>query len=308
VITGHIAYLGPRKGSFFYDKYFDELNLNLMPKKSLLITFGCSWTYGIGAGYDENMTEDFYTNNIRWSHELCYEHSWRKIVLEHFDIKGLNFAVGGSSNLRQFKYARNFFISDEWKNIKNSYENIVVLWGITTTERTYMWCNDEDKLCDIYLNQDKHKGSVNEVLNRIKNLFDSDKLAIAINKCSYNYENEIDQLTKEILFWDNFFDLNNIPIIWFDTFNSHEYTTKIKNLIDYQEKKRDILYYLCKLHVKNNPKILDEDRLSYGSFYGNDNFFFAVRNKILNPYSFHPTKEQYKNIGLYFIEKLKSYF
>jgi hypothetical protein len=279
-----------------------------MSKKSLLITFGCSWTYGIGAGYDESMSEDFYTENVRWSHELCYEHSWRKIVLEHFDIKGLNFSVGGSSNSRQFKIAKNFFINDEWKNIKNSYENIVVLWGITTTERIYMWCNDENKSCDIYLNQDRHKGSINEVLNRMKNLFDSDKLAIAINKCSYNYENEVNELTNEILFWNNFFDLNNIPIIWFDTFNSHDYTSKIENLINYQERKRDILYYLCELHAKNNPKILEEDKLSCSSFHGADYFFYAVRNKLLNPYSFHPTKEQYKNIGLYFIEQLKSYF
>lgn len=279
-----------------------------MPKKSLLITFGCSWTYGIGAGYSEGMSEDFYVKNIRWSHQLCYEHSWRKIVLEHFDIKGLNFAVGGSSNSRQFNIAKEFFISDEWKIIKNSYDNIVVLWGITTTERIYMWCNDQNKICDIYLNQDKHKGSINQIINKVKELTDGDRLAIAINKCSYNYNNEVNQLTKEILFWNNFFDLQNIPIIWFDTFNSHEYTSEIKNLIDYQEKRRDILYYLSKLHMKNNPKILEDDKLSYNAFFTNDYFFYAVRNKVLNPYSFHPVKEQYKNIGLYFIEKLKSYF
>jgi len=305
VISGYIVYSGGPKGPPFL---INNFYYNNIMKKSLLITFGCSWTYGIGAGYKEGMSESYYTENIRWSHELCYENSWRKLVLEHFDIKGLNFSVGGSSNLRQFKTARNFFISDEWKKLKSDYDNIVVLWGLTTTERVYMWCEDENKFCDIYLNQDRHKGSIREIFSRLKDIFDSDRLAMTINKCSYNYENEVNELTKEVLFWNQFFNLNNIPVIWFDTFNSHKYTSKIKNLIEYDKDKRDILYYLCDLHLKNNPQILSEDELSYESFNNANFFFYAVRNKILNPYSFHPTKEQYENIGLYFIEKLKNYF
>lgn len=250
--------------------------------KSLLITFGCSWTYGIGAGYEEGMGEDFYTDKIRWSEELCYEHSWRKIVLDNLNIKGLNFSVGGSSNEKQFKFAKEFFISNEWESIRKQYDNIIVLWGLTTTERTYLWCNDTNNYEDIFLHDEKMKE--NKVMMRIgkrntkKELVSfSEQLAVIINKLSYNYENEVDQLTTNVLFWNYFFKSIGVKNIWFDTFDSHPYTEKIENLIDYDKPFRDILYKLCAWHLQKNSNIFDKDKVSKGAFYAKDHFLYAVK-------------------------------
>jgi hypothetical protein len=281
--------------------------------KSLLITFGCSWTYGIGAGYEEGMNEEFYTDKIRWSEELCYEHSWRRIVLDNLNIKGLNFSVGGSSNQKQFKFAKEFFISDEWNSIKNEYDNIVVLWGLTTTERTYMWCNDVDSYQDIFLHDERRK--FNKIISPVGNKFIkkerisfSEQLELVINRLSYNHDNEVEQLTNNILFWNYFFKAIGIKNIWFDTFDSHQYTSDIENLIDSDNQERDLLFKLCSWHIEKNPDILETDKLSKGAIVTHDYFLYAARNKIINPYSYHPVKSQYRLIGEYFTKQLRPYF
>ena len=40
----------------------------------------------------------------------------------------------------------------------------------------------------------------------------------------------------------------------------------------------------------------------------NNNFEYAEKNGLINSYSYHPKKDQYKIIGEYFIRKLKKYF
>lgn len=271
-----------------------------MSNNSILITFGCSWTFGIGAGYEDGMDQDFYEKNIRHNSELNWEYSWRKIVSEYFNVKNLNFSAGGSSNQRQFKEARNFFISEEWNDILKVYDNIIILWGITSTTRNYMYCRDLRLYKDLYLNLEGLKDK-----NLFKNLgfnFYEDKLAIALAKWSYDEEIEIENLEQDIIFFNKFLSqYPNVKNFWFDTFNHHSYTKKIENFIDYDLKNRDLLSYLLRRYLKENN--LTDLNIKYWEV-----FEYAKKFGVLNPFSFHPKKESYKKISEYFISKLKPYF
>ena len=77
-------------------------------KKTLLITFGCSWVYGVGVNYEEGMSIDEYKPNA-WDEELCEEYSFRGLIKKNLNVDHINFAQGGSSNQRQFRIAKTFF-------------------------------------------------------------------------------------------------------------------------------------------------------------------------------------------------------
>lgn len=261
---------------------------------TVLITFGCSWTYGIGAGYLPGMDVDYYENEVRYNKELCYEFSWRKIVKEHFNCDHINFSRGGSSNERQFRYAREFFCSNTWKKLSSSGKNIIVLWGITVTDRKYMWVNDENCIAELFLSDE----------NILSKRSDRDKLSLVVAKLSYNVDHEIRELERNIKFWDNFFSMHpNVKNFWFDTFVTHEYKHMSPNMIydkstefsTVSEPRRDLMHVICSNFNKKYNR-----RLNY--------FVYAVDNKLLNPYSFHPTRQSYKVIADFMIDKLKYYF
>ena len=106
-----------------------------MKSRIALITFGCSWTYGVGAGYKEGMLESEF-KNIAWNDEICGELSFRGILSKKYDLHNINFSQGSSSNQRQFRRAMEFFLSSKFEKIQNDYAKIIVLWGITSTARS----------------------------------------------------------------------------------------------------------------------------------------------------------------------------
>ena len=70
-------------------------------KKTLLITFGCSWTFGEGAGCEPGMSLKEY-DKIRYSSDYAWDFGWRRYVVEHFDVDHVNLGESGSSNQKQF--------------------------------------------------------------------------------------------------------------------------------------------------------------------------------------------------------------
>lgn len=252
---------------------------------NILITFGCSWTFGEGSGYIDGMSESEY-NKIQHDPKICYENSWRKVLVDYYNLTHINFSVSGSSNQRQFKTAREYFVTEEWKKlIANPKNNIVVLWGITSTYRNYFWCKDTKRYENIFYK-----------LDGIKSQYDKyeDKLAEAMMSWSYVKEVEVEVVKNEILFFNQYFKLIGIKNIWFDTFNSLDYKEKFDNFLDQDIENRDLLSMLCYEHAKK--------------LVLNKNFKYAEENGLINLISFHPKKEQYKIIGEYFIRKLKKYF
>jgi hypothetical protein len=256
---------------------------------NILITFGCSWTFGEGSGYVDGMSEVEY-KKIQHDPKICYENSWRKVLVDHYNLVHINFSVSGSSNQRQFKTAREYFVTEKWKKlINNPKNNVVVLWGITSTYRNYFWCKDTRRYENIFYNL---KGDKIEYNNY------QDKLAEAMLKWSYNREVEVEVIKNEILFFNHYFNLVGVKNLWFDTFNFINYGEKFNNFLDESLEQRDLLSMLCYEHArKSNIKLILDN-----------NFKYAEESGLINSFSYHPKKDQYKIIGEYFIRKLKKYF
>ncbi len=274
-------------------------------KKTLLITLGCSWTFGEGAGCEKGMNAKEY-EKIRYSSEYAWEFGWRRYVVEHFDVDHVNLGESGSSNLKQFHYAKNYFLSSKFANEYKSYEHIIVLWGLTTLRRTFMYFKDSKMYENIYLEE----GNVFQTRWNTSR----DKMTKAIYRYCYDDDVALRELQSDMLHWNQYFKLYpKIKNFWYDIFGSKDYTTKIRNLIDGDKPKRDLLYRICKDHLnseiekwkldiyglesreKYDPNFLDK----YSTCFG-----YAGEHELVNPHSFHPYKTGYKFIGDYFIKFL----
>jgi len=258
-------------------------------KDTILLTFGCSWTFGEGSGYEDWMNEKEY-EKIRENEKICYENGWRKRVIEHFDIDHINFGEPGSSNDRQFRLAKQFFASKKFEEIYTSYKKIIVLWGITATNRYDFWCKDTNRYEKILLNN-------SEIDVKKYNQYE-DHLGLMLKKLSYDHHIRINELEVEIIFWNQYFKLLKIKNFWFDTFYSIKYKIKPVNFFDIDKPKRDLLSVLC-----------DKKRDHYNvkSIMNENTFDYAKNKGIVNEYSLHPKKEGYSLIADYFIDRLKEH-
>jgi hypothetical protein len=174
--------------------------------KRLLITLGCSWTFGVGVGYTQNLSLDEY-KSIAHNSDLCNTLSFRGILSTKYNLVNKNLAEGGSSNQKQFRLAKMFFSSDEFKQIQKEFDQITVLWGITSTARNELFSIEDGKLCNFFYSSDS-------------------RLAKSLVKLSYDHQNEVDLLEIEMHHWDNYFENLNIKNLWFDTFNHHNYCNR----------------------------------------------------------------------------------
>jgi len=274
-------------------------------KKTLLITLGCSWTFGEGAGCEKGMTAKEY-EKIRYSSDYAWEFGWRRYVVEHFDVDHVNLGESGSSNLKQFHYAKNYFLSSKFADAYKSHEQVIVLWGLTTLRRTFMYFKDSKMYENIYLEE----GNVFQTRWNTSR----DKMTKAIYRHCYDDDVALRELQSDMLHWNQYFKLYpKIKNFWYDIFGSKDYTTKIRNFIDGDKPKRDLLYRICKDHLnseiekwkldiyglesqeKYDPNFLDK----YSTCFG-----YAGEHELVNPHSFHPYKTGYKFIGDYFIKFL----
>jgi hypothetical protein len=294
--------------------------------KKLLITFGCSWTFGVGASYEPGMSPTEY----RKITHCVGNYPFRSLLCDDYNMQNLNFSVGGSSNQEQFRTAENFFCSNDFCQLRDQYDKILVLWGLTSVFRNEAYFNDNKQLRSYFYTN---------------NL----PLSKAIIMDHFDSQNEINLLSKKINFWNKFFDVLDIKNIWFDTFNHHDYDGIIPEKIqqDYanysgqqwpswqQFKSGD--FTGIPDHVQK--EILDKDRWDFYKYFGicgnkklfkehsyprdllsqlaiqngmptvdntyhlsdwdvdSDRVAFLVDKGILNPYSHHPTKQGHRHIA-----------
>lgn len=258
--------------------------------KNLLITFGCSWTYGVGVGYQPTQTENEY-KAIAWDSSICNLKSFRGILSKRFALDNKNFAHGRSSNQAQFYYAKKYFggrdpsNNQEFlqydKNIKESnfnkdretYNNIIVLHAITSTSRNVFF--------DLETMSVVHQKYTNP-----------SKFSEFMVKHSYNHDYEIQQLYTEMNFWNVFYKSVGIKNIWIDTFNHHHYYQPIDNMIDLDD--RDLLSQLC---IRNNMKNFDKNYHHSNQNIDSNRVAFLVEIGLLNPISNHPTEKGHIQIA-----------
>ena len=293
----------------------------------LLITFGCSWTFGVGVGYTNGMTETEY-NAIAWDSDLALKESFRGLLCQQHGMDNLNFSKGGCSNQEQFRIAEDFFSSLKFQEYQKRYKDITVLWGITSVLRDEAYFSDA--CCR-------------------KSFFytDNSMLSKVVMANHYDQSNEVDLLSKKIRFWDNFFDLCGIKNVWFDAFNHHDYNgsipdhvrnlyaqtsgtewptweefcqadfTKVRQEIKDEIFSSELRFYnefydpTCRMVTANTgPRDLMSQLATQNGMVGLDAAYhnsawvsdsnrvnFLTNCELLNPYTYHPTAEAHKQIA-----------
>ncbi len=245
-------------------------------RENLLITFGCSWTYGVGVGYIKGMSSENYlaiaqdeVRNNRWS--------YRGILCDTLGFDNLNFAQGKMSNQAQFFRAKRYFGGGEFLKDQQRYKQIFVLHAITSTARNFFF-DIETKM-----------------VSHVK-YDDGSKFSEFMLKHSYDHEFEVEQLKTEMYMWNTFYKAVNVKNIWVDTFNHHKYSANIDNLLASTSEHRDLMSQLCIINNKSLPNnnnsyhksswVVDDDRVAA-----------LVSCDILNPISYHPTKQGHQQIA-----------
>lgn len=298
----------------------------------LLITFGCSWTYGVGLNYELGMSEPVFKTGA-WDDELARLHSFRGILSSRYNLDNINFASGGSSNQMQFRLAENFFGSSKFQSYRNQYKEIVVLWGITSVMRNEAYFITKQLQKSFFYN-------------------DGSLLSKVITTNHFDQQHEMSLLEKKIQFWNKVFDSFGIKNIWFDTFNHHNYCadmhkkylevagkdwpswenfvvgnfTNVSDTIqseildqtrwDFYEQyntaadrmfghnvvPRDLLSQLA---IRNGMDLVDHNNYHESSWHIDcDRIRYLTNIGLMNPYSHHPTKSAHIQIA----DMLSAYF
>ena len=298
--------------------------------KRLLITLGCSWTFGVGVGYTQNSGIEQY-RNIAWNSDLCNALSFRGILSRKYNAVNKNLSFGGSSNQSQFRLAKIFFSSLEFKKMQKEFDQITVLWGITSTARNELFSIEKSQLVNFFYSRES-------------------QLAKSLVKFSYDHQNEVNLLEIEMNHWDIYFKNLNVNNLWFDTFNHHNYQETYKqlyeacagpdwptwekfccqeftnvssqiideiydtskwyfslppNLILRNKNPRDLLSQLA---INNGSTTIDNQFHSSDWRIDTDRVPHLVDRGILNPHSHHPTKIGHEQIANILDEYIKVSF
>ena len=218
-----------------------------------LITFGCSWTYGVGVAYTESQKLSKF-RKYAWYPKICDRYSFRGQLSKKFNLENINFSYGGSSNQDQFFKAIEYFPKCE-------LSNILVLWGITSLYR--------------YPFYDVRKGETRSFF-----LTDKEPISKIILKNHFDESYELDRLEKHILFFNDYFQKKNIKNYWFNTFNTHKFDSKINNMLF---NGNDLLSVITN-------DFTDNDQYHMSHWHDLDKKIKkAVKLKYVNPFSQHPT-------------------
>lgn len=296
----------------------------------LLITFGCSWTHGIGVNYEPGMTKKEFLVGCHDVDSLN-QYSFRTLLSQEYNMHNIDLSLGGSSNQQQFRLAENFFSSPSFLEHQDKYSEITVLWGITSIFRN-----------EIYHARIKDS----------KSYFYNNKslLSKAIISDHFDPQHEMTLLHQKIIFWNSFFSVLGIKNLWFDTFNHHNYVVKPPAYVmeAYQENagpswpswESFIAGDLSSANIETQEEILDKNRwifhryfyniesnrifkgqtsgprdllsqmaIQHGMSYMDDNYHlsdweddcdritYLTKLGLLNPYSNHPTKLGHQHIA-----------
>ena len=220
-----------------------------------LITFGCSWTKGIGITYEKGMSKEEFKKGglFRTNQNLMNQYSFRGILSKRLGFENINHASGGSSNQRQERLATEYFNN-------HSTEDTVVLWGITSIVRNEIPIDGERRNI-MYSNTDS------QVRYHYEHFYDE--------------RTELERLGNMMIHWNKFFEAYHIPNLWFQTFNTYKFPQKIDRLLQ-----QDLLTHLTRpIHRDNHLSDwgVDSKRIREAKDKG-----------LVNPYSLHPTKETHK--------------
>jgi hypothetical protein len=280
--------------------------------KNLFVTFGCSWTQGLGVGYHPGQSKEEYIST-RFNKSICDTKSFRGILSKNFKLDNKNFSHGASSNQAQFNYAKKYFGSSEFVHDQESYEKIIVLHAITSTARNVLFdAHQQAEIHIKYVQEEKFNKlhAIGMWWLKTQQDFETQSSYVQAKKFSnlminyfYDHEYEVKKLAYEMNFWNVFYKTVGIKNIWVDTFNHHDYPLPIDNMIMASDNDRDLLSQLC---IRNNFQNFDK-KYHYSDWNIDGNRITTlVANGLLNPISYHPTEMAHIQIADFIAPTLQS--
>lgn len=152
---------------------------------------------------------------IAWNKELADRYSFRALIAKRHGWRNLNFASHGNSNQKQFRKAKIFFASEQFRQLQDGGSCVLVLWGITSTARYEYFAIEKQQMLQAFLNH-------------------NDAYARFMIKHCYDHQHELFELATQMLHWNEFFQSLGIENYWFDTFNHHDYSVHDPSLAAYK--------------------------------------------------------------------------
>lgn len=140
-----------------------------------------------------------------WNQSICDAYSFRGLISRNGGFDNLNFSKGGACNQSRFRLAENFFCSPKFNLYQEKYDSIHVLWGITSLSRGEFYIPARKKMETILYAQDKSAFIKHFLANH------------------FDLYREMSLVYSKMRFWNDYFKLQNIKNLWFDTFNHHDY-------------------------------------------------------------------------------------
>ena len=250
-----------------------------------LVSFGCSWTFGVGLAWEPGFTQEEYQVSKK-NMDMADKYSFRGILATEFGLEHKNFSVGGSSNQRQFRHAEQF----------NFKEGDIVLWGITSTARNEIWYDHKNRYKGYFLN---HAATCNEnpVVGRDKSIDGNlcKMIKMTVNDW-YSHKEEVRRLFYKIRHYNDYFKCKGIKVLWYDTLNHHNYQEVPDNMLYGNEEYRDLLSRLARLNGFN--KLDDKYHFSWSRGFNDcGRINYLIKKELVTPYSGHPTKEGHIQIA-----------
>ena len=251
-----------------------------------LVSFGCSWTFGVGLAWEPGFTQEDY-QLLKKDIPIADKYSFRGILAREFGLEHKNFSVGGSSNQRQFRHSEEF----QFK------EGDIVLWGITSTARNEIWWDHKNYYKGYFYNHATTCKEYPEITKGDKSI-DGDlcRMIKMTAKRWYSHKEEVRRLFYKIRLYNDYFKCKGVKILWYDTLNHHNYQEVPENMLYGNEEYRDLLSRLARLNGFN--KLDDKYHFSWSKGFNDcGRIDFISKNGIANPFSGHPTKEGHRQLA-----------
>ena len=251
-----------------------------------LVSFGCSWTFGVGLAWEPGFTQEEYQISKK-NTAIADEYSFRGILADEFGLEHKNYSVGGSSNQRQFRHAEQF----------NFKEGDIVLWGITSTARNEIYVDSKGVYKGYFYNHATTCKEYPEITSGEKYI-DGDmcRMIKMTVKHWYSHKEEVRRLYYRIRHYNDYFKCKGIKVLWYDTLNHHNYPEVPDNMLYGDEEYRDLLSRLARLNGFN--QLDDKYHFSWSKGFNDcGRIDFISKNGIANPFSGHPTKEGHRQLA-----------
>ena len=311
-------------------------------KDRLFIFLGCSWVYGKFINWELNAKNTPDVDPL-FEAEQARLHSFRSLLVNHYDVDHVSFAEGGSSNERQFRFASEFFLqthnnsdfartqkqynlvrASDWPDL-NTIEDFKLLSEPQLDECALKNVNVPDWLERIsrykdvtvfwFITSTHRREMYNGDVTEYDNFFLSDMknpvvrarlmTELIVKQGYYSVDEELKKLAAQKQLWNSYFKSCNIRNLWFDTFNHYDWPVTVDNQFDFGTEYTDIMsnMYVAIKHEK--PK----KNLFHFSIWEADEerSQLLVETGHLNPVTLHPTVKGHKLISDLMISRLDYY-